>query len=480
MTAGQEDAAAPQIIIVRRGGGAGDGGHKGGAWKIAYADFMTAMMALFLVMWLVNASNAETKRMVASYFNPLKLSETIAAPKGLQKLQPGEGAGTKLETSSKEEKATSEIPTKEKKVGEKTEDTHLSDTANPGRPNLSGLGGEPSKSANVESGQAFLDPFGIARTPDNNRTTPPEQRPSQKPAQAASLAKTPARKLPNVTNPAPAEVAIAAKTPSRSRPSAATSGNIVNNNEVAKKAPPSTWKPLVVKNGIVLSPKPKKADTSGRAKKKVVAKNEFANQGAAKKKPEQKAAVVKDVAKPAIAKDDKAKQGKAKLDKANPDQAKKDAARRLAAQKRAIESALAVISRERGGPSISVVIRQDGVLISLMDNENYGMFTTGSPKPNARFAKFIGQISGVLQAHKGDLVVSGHTDARPYRTGTYNNWRLSFDRAHEVFQMLSEGGVSKDRFKRVEGYAATQLRDKKDPNAARNRRVEIFIRKNNK
>ena len=125
-----------------------------------------------------------------------------------------------------------------------------------------------------------------------------------------------------------------------------------------------------------------------------------------------------------------------------------------------------------------MVIRHDGVLISLMDNENYGMFTTGSAKPNARFQTFITQVSTVLKTHQGDLVVSGHTDARPYRTQAYNNWRLSFDRAHEVFQMLTAGGVAKDRFKRVEGHAATQLRDKKDPNAARNRRVEIFIRKN--
>src|SRR5690606_5392554 len=73
-----------EIIIVKRHRGDRDGAH-GGAWKIAYADFMTAMMAFFLVMWLVNAANEETKASMASYFNPIKLSEETPAEKGIEK-----------------------------------------------------------------------------------------------------------------------------------------------------------------------------------------------------------------------------------------------------------------------------------------------------------------------------------------------------------------------------------------------------------
>ncbi len=47
------------------------GGHHGGAWKVAYADFVTAMMALFLVLWLVSQADVELKQQIASYFrNP--------------------------------------------------------------------------------------------------------------------------------------------------------------------------------------------------------------------------------------------------------------------------------------------------------------------------------------------------------------------------------------------------------------------------
>jgi len=54
------------VIIVKKGGHA-HGGHHGGAWKVAYADFVTAMMAFFLVMWIVGESNPR-KAGVAGYF----------------------------------------------------------------------------------------------------------------------------------------------------------------------------------------------------------------------------------------------------------------------------------------------------------------------------------------------------------------------------------------------------------------------------
>ncbi|MBO1358468.1 OmpA family protein [Acetobacter sacchari] len=64
-------------IIVRRGGGGG-AGHHGGAWKIAYADFVTAMMAFFLVMWLINATTEQRRRGIANFFNPMANSGSPA------------------------------------------------------------------------------------------------------------------------------------------------------------------------------------------------------------------------------------------------------------------------------------------------------------------------------------------------------------------------------------------------------------------
>ena len=54
------------IIIIKKKGG-GHGGHHGGAWKVAYADFVTAMMALFIVLWMMNASK-QVQEAVGGYF----------------------------------------------------------------------------------------------------------------------------------------------------------------------------------------------------------------------------------------------------------------------------------------------------------------------------------------------------------------------------------------------------------------------------
>src|SRR6201996_3886256 len=59
-------AEAQQPIIIKKKKG-GHGGHHGGAWKVAYADFVTAMMAFFLVMWLMGADEA-TKAAIEGYF----------------------------------------------------------------------------------------------------------------------------------------------------------------------------------------------------------------------------------------------------------------------------------------------------------------------------------------------------------------------------------------------------------------------------
>ena len=62
-------AKAQPIIVIKKKGG--HGGHHGGAWKVAYADFVTAMMSLFIVLWLMGSSE-KVKTAVAGYFNDPK------------------------------------------------------------------------------------------------------------------------------------------------------------------------------------------------------------------------------------------------------------------------------------------------------------------------------------------------------------------------------------------------------------------------
>ena len=66
----QTSAEKQPIIIIKRKKVVKGDEHHGGAWKVAYADFVTAMMAFFLLMWLLNATTEEQRKGIADYFNP--------------------------------------------------------------------------------------------------------------------------------------------------------------------------------------------------------------------------------------------------------------------------------------------------------------------------------------------------------------------------------------------------------------------------
>lgn len=78
----EEDSGAQPIIIkkIKKGGG-----HHGGAWKVAYADFVTAMMAFFLLLWLLNVTTDEQKNAISNYFDPThpKVSQSESGSGGI-------------------------------------------------------------------------------------------------------------------------------------------------------------------------------------------------------------------------------------------------------------------------------------------------------------------------------------------------------------------------------------------------------------
>ncbi|WP_267395461.1 MULTISPECIES: flagellar motor protein MotB [unclassified Sphingomonas] len=65
----------PKIVIVKKIIQGGHAGHHGGAWKVAYADFVTAMMAFFLLLWLLGATNEKQRKGIADYFAPTILDK---------------------------------------------------------------------------------------------------------------------------------------------------------------------------------------------------------------------------------------------------------------------------------------------------------------------------------------------------------------------------------------------------------------------
>jgi chemotaxis protein MotB len=87
----------PVIVIKKKGG---HGGHHGGAWKVAYADFVTAMMSLFIVLWLMS-QNQNVRKAVAGYFNDPRgtasLLGTTMSGNGEAIIAPDEANKRKLE-----------------------------------------------------------------------------------------------------------------------------------------------------------------------------------------------------------------------------------------------------------------------------------------------------------------------------------------------------------------------------------------------
>jgi chemotaxis protein MotB len=89
-------AKAQPIIVIKKKGG--HGGHHGGAWKVAYADFVTAMMSLFIVLWLMSQSE-QVKKAVAGYFQDPKGTASL-----LGTTMAGNGTAVKTESEANQQK----------------------------------------------------------------------------------------------------------------------------------------------------------------------------------------------------------------------------------------------------------------------------------------------------------------------------------------------------------------------------------------
>ena len=126
-------------VIIKRKRVIAGGGHHGGAWKVAYADFVTAMMAFFMLMWLLNATTEKQRKGIADYFSPtapisrlssgsdgMMMGESIFAADVLPRM--GVGASSLQDTTGD--------------AADKTADNSQSDAFKEVQDVLLGLGGE--------------------------------------------------------------------------------------------------------------------------------------------------------------------------------------------------------------------------------------------------------------------------------------------------------------------------------------------------
>ncbi len=395
-----------EIIIVKRHSGGHDG-HHGGSWKIAYADFMTAMMAFFLVMWLINAANEETKAAIASYFNPVQLTDQKPAERGLKdpaKDAQGEETQQRSKVDGEQDKSGGSAKTGDQLTATSGEETKYSDAdffENPYSV-LSEIAREVGQQANIsvkgeggaaqsgpatgaDGGEAYRDPFD------------PDFWTKQVEVQDAG-------------NTTKSDVALAAASAMQ-----AGGAPAVEKSEDQKQAEQAK-----AENG---TDKTAESDAGDKPKTETAEAN-------AEKQAEELQAELK---------------------------------KQLAGEAGQLAEGLVVTPAE------------GGLMVTISERTDAQMFGIGSAVPQKELVLAMEKIGHLLAERPGAVAIRGHTDGRPFKDGTYDNWRLSTARAQSAYYMLVRGGLKEDRVSQISGFADRRLQIPGDPYAPGNRRIEILL-----
>ncbi len=133
------------------------------------------------------------------------------------------------------------------------------------------------------------------------------------------------------------------------------------------------------------------------------------------------------------------------------------------------------------GSQILLEMTPDGLRIQIVDAEGRPMFASGSPAVQPGMRDLLRAVGSVLAEVPNRLTLEGHTDASPFASAAggsergYSNWELSSDRANASRRELLAGGLQEDHVLRVQGLAASNPFDRRDPAAPANRRISIIV-----
>jgi chemotaxis protein MotB len=417
------DEKHPEIIIIKRHS-SHEEEHHGGAWKIAFADFMTAMMAFFLVLWIINATDKNTKTVIARYFNPLKLEDMAKAKKGIRQSDGNDFPDVKTTTDETAGDAKSKEPPQGAPESAPKEAAKEASKEAPKE--------APAKESEAKSKEPVDAAHPKAQLPENTLFNDP----------LASLEKI-AGKVEAPSDAPPNAL-------SGSEPKDAPGSPDLD----AIRDPFKPWTPSATSETPVAPKPPTTPQPAPEAEKQPQPEN-------VAKTPAPQPAAQTAVATPA-----EVDHAPAAAAVAEAEKLQNDIAKELRAELHA-----------QPAPGIAVQATSEGTLISLTDEYNFGMFASDSAEPQPKVVRIMEKIAQLLKSRPGSIVVRGHTDARPYKAGTYDNWRLSSARAQMAYYMLIRGGLDEKRFERIEGHADRQLKTPGKPEAAENRRIEILLRK---
>jgi chemotaxis protein MotB len=125
---------------------------------------------------------------------------------------------------------------------------------------------------------------------------------------------------------------------------------------------------------------------------------------------------------------------------------------------------------------IAITIARDGLRIELLEGKDPLFFESGSADLKATTTQFLKLMGPKLATLPHEVILEGHTDARPYSGGqaNYGNWELSSDRANSARRAI-ETGLRPGQIREVRGYGPSHLRMPSDPFDSSNRRISILV-----
>jgi len=126
---------------------------------------------------------------------------------------------------------------------------------------------------------------------------------------------------------------------------------------------------------------------------------------------------------------------------------------------------------------VQMSVTGEGLRVEMLESEKGIFFESGSGRPSATGHELILRLGEELKKLPNDLLIEGHTDAKPFANGgEYSNWELSTDRANAARRLMEADGMPHGRIVQVRGFADQSLRDKEHPEAASNRRISVIVR----
>lgn len=457
-----------ELIIIKRHEEEEHEAHSS-AWKVAHADFMTAMMAFFLIMWLINVTDSDTRKAIAHYFNPVNLADNLSPRRGLddpenQKDQGTSDNGDKF-SSLKNTIGSKTGPGDDLQQGAKEralfQDPYatlaqLAAEAEPQAPTTADVPVGEVGVAGTGAGEAQRDPFDPAYWQIASANKP--------------LVERAGSKQNSINAPGAAPLDAAAPRPD---PAAGGPQTLGGADQKTPLMPGKSGKGTDSANGGAAQVPSNAQARAGAAKDGQQAQSQSAQAAQSQPKPgaQGQTQVANGQAQAGPA------QGQAQgMAQTQAQQAQAQAEQQARAVQAQIADAVRANMGPLGSPRVEVRATKEGLLIDLTDDTNFSMFSVGSAVPDGRLVRVMERVGQIIASRPGEVVVRGYTDGRPFRTDTYDNWRLSMARAHISYYMLARGGVDEKRFARIEGFADRNLKNAADPNAPENRRIEILLK----